>query len=103
MASTLLSIAFAICVASFVWFALAMEVHWHQVFGDRPRGWATPRRLRVGATAMLATALAACSLADHATMVPLVWIMLIAVGSALTAMLLAMKPHWLRWLIFRRA
>jgi len=91
--------AYLLCVAGFGWLALAMEVHWRQASAaplpSRPR-----RKLLqgLGVTA-LAGSLAACLAADHVSMAPLVWLMLLAAAALTVALGLSWRPRWLRPLV----
>lgn len=49
------------------WLALAMDVHWQQVFGPRPQSRGTVVILRGLAVLELAGSLALCLRADHAS------------------------------------
>lgn len=77
------------------WLALAMEVHWQQVFGPAPVSPATRRALRILGTAALLLSLGLCLLADRPSMAALVWVMLLAQGALTVALVLAWRPHWL--------
>lgn len=91
----LLAAAAAACLLAFAWFALAMEDHWRQVHGHDPRP-GTPKTLRIFGIAALATSLALCLAADHASMAVLVWVMLVPVCVVAIALTLAWRPAWLR-------
>jgi hypothetical protein len=87
------------CSCGLGWLALAMEVHWQQVFGGPAPSMATARWLRLLGVASLVGSLALCLAIDHASMAALVWVMALA-GSALAiALVLAWRPRWLGWLV----
>jgi hypothetical protein len=95
----MLAAAFISCGVGLGWLALAMDVHWRQVCGDRPLSRGGRLRLRViGATA-LALSLGLCFAADHPSMAPLVWVMALAGGALLIAFALAWRPVLLRLLV----
>ncbi|MFT3799682.1 MAG: DUF3325 domain-containing protein [Burkholderiaceae bacterium] len=83
-------------ILGFAWLALAMDGHWHQVYGDagRPTGWRNILRM-FGAAGLLVSA-ALCFVADHPAMAALVWVMLLAASAPLIALTLAWKPRLLR-------
>jgi Protein of unknown function (DUF3325) len=83
------------------WLALALDAHWEQVFGPRPRLRVTSGLLQIMGAAALANSLMACFWADHPTMAPLVWIMGLAAAALSIAMLLAWRPRWLGVLVPR--
>lgn len=87
----------------FAWLALAMETHWKQVFGLAELGTATRRKLRVLGAITLMLSLALCLLADQPSMAMLVWMMLLALGVVLVALVLTCRARWLRCLWCRRA
>ncbi len=99
MAPALWLAAYGLCVAGLGWLALAMDVHWRQASAaplpSRPR-----RKLLQGlGIAALAGSLAACLAADHATMAPLVWLMLLAAAALTVALTLSWRPRWLKPLV----
>lgn len=79
------------------WLALAMKVHWQQVYSD---GQSLPNRplLRwLGGISLLVSV--TCTLrADAASMAALVWVMLLTVAALSVTMLLALHPQWLKLL-----
>lgn len=83
-------------VAGFAWLALAMDVHWRQVHGDRARAGAVKPVLRVLGMAGLAASALLCALADRPSMAVLVWLMLLAGSAPLVALTLAWRPRLLR-------
>lgn len=98
----LLLLAVAANFAGLGWLALAMDVHWEQVFGPRPASPGVVKRLRVLGVAGLAASLALCLRVDHASMAFLVWFMTLA-GSALAiAFTLSWRARWLGLLAGRR-
>ena len=93
--SLLLLPAVAANLAGLGWLALAMDVHWEQVFGPRPASPGAVKRLRVLGVAGLLVSLALCLRVDHASMALLVWFMTLA-GSALAiAFTLSWRARWL--------
>ena len=92
----MLAAALAAAVAGLGWFALAMETHWAQVFGERqPQPAAVRAVLRLAGTGGVAGALALCLRVDHASMAVLVWAMALAAAALLLAFTLAWRPRWL--------
>lgn len=83
-----------------IWLALAKPVHWKQVLGAQANHGRHPVKAlqRAGAISLLLSALA-CLAADHPSMAVLVWIMLLALSTFITAMILSWRPHWLQALI----
>jgi hypothetical protein len=86
-------LALTCCAIGFAWLALTLEPHWRQVRNDQPLPKATIPMLRVlGGVAVFAS-LVLCALADHPSMVALVWPMTLAVSALLVAFTLAWKPR----------
>lgn len=90
-----------------VWLALAMRVHWAQVFSARQR---TPRArllLRILGAAALFVSFLLMARASHISMAPLVWFMSLAGSALIVAMTLAWRPRALGplapWLIRPKA
>jgi len=79
-----------------MWFALAMPVHWRQVYGGAALMRTTQGVLRMMGTLGLGVSLGLCLWANHASMAVLVWVMLLALGLVLTAFVLAWQPAGLR-------
>ncbi len=77
------------------WLALAMDVHWRQVFGSRPQSRATVVTLRGLAVLALAGSLALCLRADHASMAALVGPMSLVAAALMVIFTLSWRPHWL--------
>lgn len=92
--------AAAATLLGFAWLALAMDVHWKQVFDQVEPKANTRRVLRVLGGAALLASLGLCLLADRPSMAALVWVMLLAGAALLVAQALAWRPHWLRPLAF---
>ena len=89
--SLLLIAALACSTAGMGWLALAMDVHWNQVFvSHRAR---RPAVLRVLGSAALVASLLLCLAADTATMAVLVWMMLLAISAAAIAFVLSTRPR----------
>ncbi len=83
--------ALILTVAGMGWLALAMDVHWKQVYtGTRSRRAMIVSRCL--GYAALTTSLILCLLADTATMATLVWMMLLALSAAIIAFLLSWRP-----------
>lgn len=90
--SVLLVAALVITSAGMGWLALAMDVHWNQVYtGSRTQR--TVVALRVLGAVSLFGSLILCLLADTATMAVLVWMMLLAVAAASVAFALSTQPR----------
>lgn len=102
-AALLLAGAALLSVWGFAGLALAMDAHWQQVFGpargaEQAPSTAMRRLLRTLGSLLLLASLGLCLRADHPSMAVLVWLMLLAGGALLLAMVLAWRPHWLRLL-----
>ncbi len=95
----LLAGALVLAVAGMGWLALAMDAHWPQVYGARPRAAATAPRLRLLGAAALLVSLLLCLAVDHATMAALVWVMALTGAALAVAFALARRAHWLRILL----
>ncbi|MBB4844022.1 hypothetical protein HNP55_002558 [Paucibacter oligotrophus] len=95
---SLLAGAALLVALGFAWLALAMDGHWEQVHGQTGPSAGQQKLLRLLGGSLLLASLALCLLADHATMAALVWLMLLAGGVLLNALLLAWRPAWLRLL-----
>lgn len=89
-----LTLLFAIC--GMAWFALAIDTHWGQLRGSSPLPAGTARKLRLLGAGSLAASLGCCVLAEHASMVALVWAMLLTAAAYLVTFALAWRPRWLR-------
>lgn len=101
------AIAVATNFCGIAWLALAMRVHWVQVFTRRPRSPRARLVLRLLGGAALLMSFLMFVQSSHISMAPLVWLMSL-VGSAITvAMLLAWRPRALAplapWLIHPKA
>lgn len=94
-----LAAALALAVAGMGWLALAMDAHWPQVFGPRPRARATVPRLRALGAGALSGSLLLCLTVDHPTMAVLVWVMALAGAALAIAFTLARRARWLRVLL----
>lgn len=95
----LLVLALACTGIGLGWLALAMNVHWKQVYAVRPRSPRSVTVLRLLGAAALLASLVLCLLADTATMAVLVWMMLLAVSAASVAFVLSSWPKMLAPLI----
>lgn len=80
-----IGLALLVSVGGMMLFALSIEAHWRQLFGQRPRSLALRICLRVAGAAMLAGSFMLCAAANPVTMAMLVWPMLLAVAAALVA------------------
>lgn len=83
------------------WLALAMDVHWKQVYAGAVRSQRGALVLRALGYAALITSLVLCLLADTVTMAVLVWMMLLALSAAVIAFALSWRPGVLAPLAFR--
>ncbi len=72
-------------------FAMAMPQHWRQWCGDRPCRPAVVLLLRLSGSMLLLGALFLCISSVHPTIGVLVWVMLLALGAVLLALLLARR------------
>lgn len=81
------------------WFALALDAHWQQVRGPQRPLPDTVRVLRALGTLALVVSLVLCFVADHPSMAPLVWVMALAGGALLVALILAWRPGLLSPLV----
>lgn len=77
------------------WLALAMDVHWQQVFGPRPQSRRTVVILRGLAVLALAGSLALCLRADRASIAALVWPMSLAAAALVVIFTLSWRPRCL--------
>jgi hypothetical protein len=91
--------AFACSSCGMAWLALAMPAHWLQVRGSKNRPAYTARTLRVLGAGALALSLALALRADHASIAPILWVMMLTAAALLVAITLAARPAWLSWLI----
>ena len=105
MADTWLRLAAFLCsTCGMAWLALAMPPHWQQVRRTTRRPGHATRTLRTLGTTALAVSLALALCADHPTIAPLVWVMMLTAAAILIALTLANRPAWLSWLVaFLRA
>lgn len=94
MPDALLAAALLACVLGMGWLALAMDAHGRQVWGQGP-GIGAARVLRGLGVLALGSALGLCLAVDHASMAVLVWVMGLALGALLVAMVLAWRARWL--------
>lgn len=86
-----------ISVLGFAWLALAMQVHWEQVYGYSRRSMTMQAALRLFGVAALIISAVLCFIADRPSMAALLWIMMLAFGATSIAMALAWKPALLQW------
>lgn len=94
----LLLLAVMANIAGLGWLALAMDVHWEQVFGAVPASRSTVLLLRVLGAAGLLASLLLCLRVDHASMALLVWFMTLAGGALAIAFTLSWRAARLAWL-----
>jgi hypothetical protein len=96
MAEVWLRLAAVVCsLCGMVWLALAMKTHWLQVQRSRAMPAHAARRLRTLGALALASSLALLLWADHGTIAPLVWVMMLTASALSVAFTLATKPRWL--------
>lgn len=96
--SLLLLLALLSCVCGMAWLALAMDVHWRQVV---TAGTPASGMLRLAGVVALLVSLGLCLLADHPSIAVLVWVMAMAGAAPGVALVLAWRPQWLKYLVFR--
>lgn len=97
----MLLIAMISNVAGLSWLAVAMDVHWSQVFGSRRHSSLAAIVLRVLGAMALLLSLCLCLQVDHASIASLVWIMSLAASALIVAFVLAWRPRWLSVLMPR--
>jgi hypothetical protein len=88
----LLAAAALLTVAGMGWLALAMDVHWNQVYAGAVRSGRAATVSRCLGSGALTTSLVLCLLADTATMAVLVWMMLLGLSAAVITFLLSWRP-----------
>ena len=99
MAELLRLAAFVSSLCGMAWLALAMPAHWQQVRGGARRSQRAARSLRgLGAGALVLSLLLSLR-ADHPTIAPLVWVMMLTAAAILVAVTLGSRPEWLRPLV----
>ncbi len=90
-----LLVATVLSLLGMSWLALAMKVHWQQVFNNRveqQNSLPNAGLLRVlGGVAIISSGLC-CLQADHASMAVLVWFMLLTLAAFTVAMTLTSRP-----------
>jgi hypothetical protein len=96
-AAALLLVAVLSGFAGMAWLALAMPAHAEQVWGHALE-FRHARIMRVAGALGIASSLAFCLRADHASMAVLVWLMTLSGSALLVAMLLSGHPRLLRLL-----
>jgi hypothetical protein len=101
------AIALAANFCGVAWLALAMRVHWVQVFTRRPRSPRARLMLRLLGGAALFASFLMFAQTSHISMAPLVWIMSLVGSAIIVAMTLAWRPRALAplapWLIHPKA
>lgn len=88
-----LAAALACNVIGLAWLALAMQVHWQQVLGQRLLPARTATVLRAMGVAGLLISMVICLIVDHASMAALVWIMSLAAAALMVAFMLTWRPR----------
>ncbi|ARU59484.1 hypothetical protein OLMES_5504 [Oleiphilus messinensis] len=88
--------AIVFSLTSMAWFALSINSHWKQVFGNTCSNAHALRIRSVGMGLLLLSAIC-CFKADHPTMAILVWIMLIPTSAILVALMLSKKPKLMQF------
>lgn len=96
-AAALLLVAVLSGFAGMAWLALAMPAHAEQVWGQT-LALRHARIMRMAGALGIASSLAFCLGADHASMAVLVWLMTLSGSALLVAMLLSGQPRLLRLL-----
>jgi NaMN:DMB phosphoribosyltransferase len=91
----LLFLALACNVTGLAWLALAMNVHWRQVRGNRSLPPRAVALLRTLGAVMLTVSLGLCVQVDHLSMAVLVWVMALAAAALIVAFTLSWRPRLL--------
>lgn len=94
----LLLVAFMTTLAGLGWLALAMNAHWKQVRKGLPSPGTVVLLRSLGASGLFVS-LVLCLKVDNASMASLVWVMLLATAAVSIAFTLALRPHWLGFLL----
>src|SRR5688572_7187993 len=92
----MLTLALLFSLLGLSWFALAMEVHWTQVYAARRLSARKVAALRMLGSVALIISLLLCLRVDHVSMAVLVWIMSLAASAILIAMTFAWRPRLMR-------
>lgn len=87
----LLSLALLGAVIGMASFAAANDVHWRQLFRERPQTGAARITCQIFGAVLLGISFALCAMADPVSMALLVWPMLLGVAAAVVAASLAFK------------
>ncbi len=99
--SAFLVLAMGSNILGLAWIALAIDVHWRQVYGSRVLSRSRAVALRTLGAIALTTSLLLCLAVDHVSMASLVWIMCLAASAILVALVLAWRPSVVRSLVPR--
>ena len=99
MADIVLRLAALGCsLCGMTWLALAMQPHWQQAQHSSAMPGHAARRLRALGVIALSGSLVLSLSADHASIAPLVWVMMLTASALAVALTLATRPTWLAWL-----
>ena len=93
-------LAYLSCVLGLGWIALAMEPHWQQVRDAQRRARGVVHALRALGVVSVVVSLRICLRADHASMAPLVWVMLLAAAALTVTFTLSWRPALLAPLVW---
>ncbi len=91
--AVLLSLALLAAVIGMAGFAAANDMHWRQLFRERPQSPTVRAACQTFGTALLGISFALCALADPVSMAFLVWPMLLGVAAAIVAACLTAKER----------
>lgn len=89
--AVLLSLALLAAVTGMAGFAAANDVHWRQLFRERPQSAAARTACQIFGTVLLGISFALCAMADPVSMALLVWPMLLGIAAAVVAAFLTAK------------
>jgi hypothetical protein len=87
------SAAFLCSLLGMAYLALSMPQHFPQAVPERKYSGVVAWRLRASGVVLISSSLVACSLADHMSMVPLVWVMMLTTSAIAVAVVLAYRPR----------
>lgn len=91
--AVLLSLALLAAVAGMASFSVANDIHWRQLFGERPQSAVVRATCQIFGAGLLGVSFAFCAVADPVSMAMLVWPMLLGVAAAVVAMFLTAMAH----------
>lgn len=94
--------AFIATLTGMGWLALAMNAHWKQVCDGSPSATTSIVLRSLGGSALFVSLLL-CLGVDHASMVSLVWVMLLAASAMSIAFILSWGPRLLSLLVIWNA